>query len=395
MICLFTEKICNINKLKAFMLFGFLGGSNVAVAQVVENDVHSVIDPVVESLMEQYNIPGMAVAIVRPNNTVIANYGVAESNQSLPVDDNTIFEIGSLSKLFTATLAALTDARGEFSLDAPISRFMPELQGSSFDEITGKNLATYTGGGLPLFVPDEATDHESLIRWYRQWEPSEKVGESRTYSNLSIGLLGLATAASIENSFVSAMHNELFIPLGLENTWYRIPEDQAQHYAMGENRDGESVRVSPGLLDDEAYGIKTTATDLAKFVQANLGMLNLDNTLQRAIDATQEGQYQIGEMTQGLVWEEYPLPVSLETLLTGNGYDMILEPNSAEEIESPVGPRSSVWINKTGSTSGFAAYVVMIPGEHTGLVMLANKNYPNEARVESAFQILSELGAID
>ena len=100
-------------------------------------------------------------------------------------------------------------------------------------------------------------------------------------------------------------------------------------------------------------------------------------------------------MTQGLVWEQYPLPVKLQTLLSGNGYDMILEPNVAEAIVPPMEPRDDVWVNKTGSTNGFGAYIAMVPAKQVGIVMLANKNYPNETRVESAFRIMVSLGVIE
>ncbi|MGO1345299.1 serine hydrolase, partial [Chromohalobacter japonicus] len=116
---------------------------------------------------------------------------------------------------------------------------------------------------------------------------------------------------------------------------------------------------------------------------------------QQAIDATRQDYYRVGDMTQDLIWEQYPLPVALDTLRAGNGYDMILEPNAAEAIAPPQAPRDDVWINKTGSTNGFGGYVVMLPGEQMGLVMLANKNYPNDARVDAAYRILSGLDVID
>lgn len=167
------------------------------------------------------------------------------------------------------------------------------------------------------------------------------------------------------------------------------------HYAMGEAKDGQPIRVSPGVLDDEAYGLKTTAADLAGLVRANLHLADVDAELQQAIDATRQGHYRVGDMTQALIWEQYPLPVALDTLRAGNGYDMILEPNAAEAIVPPQAPRDDVWVNKTGSTNGFGGYIVMLPGEQTGLVMLANKNYPNDARVEAAYRILSGLGVLD
>ncbi|NWO09748.1 beta-lactamase [Chromohalobacter salexigens] len=374
-----------------------LGASGVAQAQdeASNKQVREVLDPIVASLMEAQQIPGMAVALIGPKWTTIADYGVADRKTGTPVDDDTLFEIGSLSKTLTATLASLAAVEGELDLEAPVSRYLPELEGSAFDEISGLNLGTHTTGGLPLFVPDEVTDRASLMNWFRQWQPPETMGEVRTYSNLGVGLLGLGTAASLDSEFVPAMRSYVLEPLGLQHTWYEVPDDQMAHYAMGENKDGQPIRVAPGVLDDEAYGIKTTVGDMAKLVRANLHLADVDAELQQAIDATRQGYYRVGGMTQDLIWEQYPLPVALDTLLAGNGYDMILEPNAAEAIAPPQAPRDDVWINKTGSTNGFGGYVVMLPGEQMGLVMLANKNYPNDARVEAAYRILSGLDVID
>lgn len=384
-----------MKKRSAQFLIGLILGSNLSFAHSAGQDIRGKVDLEIESLMKQHDIPGMAVAIIRPSGTSIFNYGTVARTNGSPVNDKTLFEIGSLSKPFTATLASIADLKGKFDLKAPISSVLPELHGTVFDDITGENLATYTGGGLPLFVPEDITNHASLMKWYREWQPTEAIGGSRTYSNLSIGLLGLATAASLDNEFAASMHSEVFEPLGMSQTWYEVPDVQTDHYAVGEDREGRSTRVSPGLLDDQAYGIKTTVRDLAKFVQANLGLLKLEETLQEAIYATQRRHYQVGKMTQGLVWEQYPLPVELPTLLAGNGYDMILEPNVAEAITPPIEPGDDVWINKTGSTNGFGGYVVMVPGKQTGIVMLANKNYPNEARIESAFRIMVSLGVLE
>jgi len=377
-----------------------LGSPSAGLAQTDDDNLREAIDPIVESLMRQQGIPGIAVAVVRPQGTQVLNYGVADRDGGAPVGDATLFEIGSLSKTFTATLASLAAVEGKLDLEAPVSRYLPELEGSAFDNISGLNLGTHTTGGLPLFVPDEVTDSASLMSWFRQWRPPETVGEVRTYSNLGIGLLGVETAASLDSEFVPAMRAQVLKPLGLQHTWYDVPEEQMADYAMGESKDGQPVRVAPGVLDDEAYGIKTSAGDLARLVQANLGLLEISDDLQQAIDTTRHGYFQVGDMTQDLIWEQYPLSVSLDTLLAGNGYDMILKPNAAKAIEPSQSsqvqaPRDDVWINKTGSTNGFGGYVVLVPGQQFGLVMLANKNYPNDARVKAAYEMLSKLHVID
>lgn len=378
--------------LMAGVMLGLLANSNAVLAQ--KNDVKAVIDPVISSLMQQHKIPGMAVAIVRPQGTAVLNYGVADRKLKTAVNNQTLFEIGSLSKTFTVTLASVAVQHGKLELDAAVTQYLPELKNSAFDNITGANLATHTSGGLPLFVPDEVTSRQQLMAWYRQWQPTAPIGKVRTYSNLSIGLLGLETAASLGEDFVTAMQQNVLKPLGMTHTWYAVPQSQQAHYAMGEDKQGKPIRVAPGVLDDEAYGIKTTAGDLAYFAQANLGLLDIDNKFKAALNATREGRYQVGQMTQDMIWEQYALPVSVVRLLAGNGYDMILKPNPADAIKPSQKPRNDVWINKTGSTNGFAGYVVMLPGKQTALIMLANKNYPNDARVQAAYRILSDLGAM-
>ncbi|MAM59270.1 MAG: class C beta-lactamase, partial [Salinicola sp.] len=103
-----------------------LGSSSLALAEGDDADVRGVVDPVIESLMRQQSIPGMAVAVIRPQGTQILNYGVADRDGSTPVDDDTLFELGSISKTFTATLASLAAVQGKLDLDAPVSRYLPE-----------------------------------------------------------------------------------------------------------------------------------------------------------------------------------------------------------------------------------------------------------------------------
>ncbi|MEF9673634.1 serine hydrolase [Pseudomonas sp. PCH446] len=92
----------------------------------------------------------------------------------------------------------------------------------------------------------------------------------------------------------------------MKHTYLHVPPAQMDHYAEGYTQDGQSVRVGPGALDAEAYGIKTTATDLLRFVEANLQPETLEAPLHKAVDLTQSGYYQVDGTTQGLGWEFYP-----------------------------------------------------------------------------------------
>ena len=97
----------------------------------------------------------------------------------------TLFEIGSVSKTFTATLAGYALAQDKMRLDDRASQHWPALQGSRFDGISLLDLATYTAGGLPLQFPDSVQKDQAQIRdYYRQWQPTYAPGSQRRYSNL-------------------------------------------------------------------------------------------------------------------------------------------------------------------------------------------------------------------
>jgi beta-lactamase class C len=131
---------------------------------------------------------------------------------------------------------------------------------------------------------------------------------------------------------------------------------------------------------------------MTRFLQANMNdAAHVDATLQSAITATHTAYFQSGPMTQDLVWEQYPYPAPLTALLDGNGPSMIVDGHAAERIDPPQAPRGDVWINKTGSTNGFGAYVAFVPAKHVGIVMLGNKNIPNADRVRAAYAIVTAL----
>jgi beta-lactamase class C len=96
-------------------------------------------------------------------------------------------------------------------------------------------------------------------------------------------------------------------------------------------------------------------------------------------------------MVQGLGWERYAMPVSLDTLQDGNSSKMSREANPATLLTPPKPPSDNVWYNKTGATNGFGAYVAFVPAKKIGIVILANKNYPIADRVKAAYAILSQL----
>ncbi len=373
------------------MLAALVPDARVPGARAADGPLARIVDAAIRPVMAENDVPGMAVAVTVQGRQSFFNYGVAAKDSGGKVTEDTLFEIGSVSKTFTATLAATAQLQGTLSLSDSASKYLPGLAGSSFDRISLLELGTYTAGGLPLQFPDDVTDPDRMIAFYRSWRPAYAPGTRRLYSNPSIGLFGYLAARSLNKPFDELMQQQIFPALGLTRTYIRVPPDQMGRYAWGTSKAGKPVRVTPGVLDSEAYGVKTTAADMIRFVEANIDGARLDDTLRRAIAATHAGYYRVGDMTQGLGWEMVDWPTGLDRLLAVNSSEMSQKPNPATRLDPPLPPRDEVLINKTGSTNGFGAYVAFVPARGIGVVILANRNFPIAARLQAAHRILAAL----
>ncbi len=303
----------------------------------------------------------------------------------------TLFEIGSVSKTFTATLAGYAQALGKLSLDDHPGKYMPDVRGSAIDKASLINLGTFTAGGLPLQLPGSVTTNAAMISYLRHWQPSAVPGAQRRYSNPSIGLFGYVTALAMKGDFASLIESEIFPGLGLGHSYIHVPKAAMADYAWGYNKDNKPVRVGPGVFDVEAYGVKSSAADMIHYVEANIRPDNLAAPMRRAVEGTHVGYFRIGDMVQGLGWEQYAYPVTLDRLLAGNSDAMIMKAQPATALMPPLAPSRPALFNKTGSTNGFGSYVAFVPGKNIGIVMLANKNVPIPARVTAAYAVLEEL----
>ncbi|MGJ7918887.1 class C beta-lactamase [Massilia sp. LXY-6] len=353
--------------------------------------VRAAVDRAIRPLMARYDLPGMAVAVTVDGQTMFFNYGLASKEQHIAVSENTLFELGSVSKTFTATLGCHAWDLGKLSFDDHPGKTMPALKGSAIDRASLLELGTYTAGGLPLQMPDEVTDETQMLAYFRGWTPDAPPGTQRRYSNPSIGLFGHAAALALRSNFADAVEGQLFPALGLTHSHIRIPAAAMADYAWGYDSKNRPVRVSPGVFDAEAYGVKSSAADMIRFVRQNIDPGQLPEPMRRAVDCTHTGYFQVGDTVQGLGWEQYRLPVSLADLQAGNGDKMSREANPATRLRPPQAPARGTLFNKTGATRGFGAYVLFVPEYRVGIVMLANKNYPNAARVEAAHAILEQL----
>ena len=369
-----------------------LGASCTALAAPhTEQQITEIVNRAITPLMKEQAIPGMAVAVIYQGTPYYFTWGDADVAKKQPVTQQTLFELGSVSKTFTGVLGGDAIARGEISLNDQATKYWPELPGKQWQGITLLHLATYTAGGLPLQVPEDVATDTELRRYYQNWQPEWAPGTHRLYANASIGLFGAMAVKPSGLSFEKAMTERVLQPLKLTHTWITVPPAEQKHYAWG-YRDGKAVHVSPGQLDAEAYGVKSTIQDMARWVQFNMDTSKIsEKTLQQGITLAQSRYWQIGDMYQGLGWEMLNWPVNPDTIINGSDSKIALAALPAKAVTPPVPAGSASWVHKTGATGGFGSYVAFVPQKELGIVMLANKNYPNPARVAAAYQILNSL----
>ncbi len=352
--------------------------------------LRAIVDTAVRPVIAEYDLPGMAVGLTVDGKAHIFNYGLASRENKLPVTDATLFELGSISKPMTATLALYAHALGKFSLNDHPSKFMPELKGSQIDRASLLHLGTYTAGGLPLQFPDEIGEAQ-MSTYFQQWKADAAPGKQRRYSNPSLGLFGHLAALSMQGDFVALMEQQVFPQFDMRSSYIRVPGAALAEYAWGYDKANKPVRVGAGVFSAHAYGVISTAADVIRFVQVNIDPGRLAAPMRRAVEGTQVGHFKVGEMVQGLGWEQYRYPVSLEHLVAGNASPVSMEPNLATPLGAPQARGQALLFNKSGSTRGFSNYVAFVPQQKIGVVLLANKTVPAHVRVALAHGILAKL----
>jgi beta-lactamase class C len=342
-------------------------------------------------LARTHDIPGLVVGLLFEGRPYFLTLGSTALQGGSAVTPDTLFELGSISKCFTSLLAGLAQVRGRMGLEQPVGEVVQALRGTPIGQATPLHLATYTAGGLPLQFPDGVNTSDQAIAWLASFEPDAAPGTVRRYSNPSIGLLGHAAATGMGKDFTE-LSEHMLASLGLGSTFITVPRAQMHRYAWGHDKNQRQVRVNPGAFDAQAYGIKSSASDMLRFLQAVLDPDRMPPAIRQALAVTTTPRYQIGPMQQGMGWEMYAPPWSLPDLQQGNGPITVLQPQPAKALLRSATPTVSLLLNKTGSTSGFGAYVALVPQRQVAFVILANRNFPVADRVSVAHQVLQALG---
>lgn len=376
---------------------GFMISSNAAALETKEDfgKIHTsepyktTVAAVSSKLMQQYNIPGAAITVIDGDQTYTYLFGSMNQANGKPVTENTIFEVGSITKLFTAVLCAEAEDNGSMKLSDPLTDYCPEfsVNNSAVSQITVTNLLTHTAG-FPLNLSEQITDKAQTAEYLSSWQPEKTIGSQWQYSNVGIGLAAMALENQNKKSINELIKEKILLPLGMTPLGIESVEKYQENYAQGYSAEGQAVRhvryeQAPFA---SAYSLKATIGDMSKFLAAAIGSSNTPENIQNAMYNTQTPRVDIGSMQQGLVWQVHSLQ---DENLKHEPENLNLGPLPANWLPTEQQTyKANVLLDKTGGTGGFRSYIAVIPEKKLGVVILLNKYIPNGAVVTAGRTII-------
>ncbi len=331
------------------------------------------LDAYVAKVIKTFEVPGIALAIVKDNKIIVAKgYGVRKHGDATPVNEHTMFGIGSNTKAFTtAALATLVD-EGKLSWDDPVYQRLPGFV--MYDpyvshEMTIRDLLTHRSGmglgeGDLLFWPHSTYTRDEIIYKLRFMKPAFSFRSHYAYDNLLYMTAGQIIPAVTGVSWDDYIRQHILVPLGMNNTNVSNAEFKAGgDYAYPHERvDGKLQVIKFEAFDNAgpAGSINSCAADMAKWVQLQLN---------RGKFVDRDGRL-FSEQRSKEMW-------SPQTILPIGD-----PPQPLAELKPNFADYALGWtlrdyhgrklVGHTGGVAGFVSRVMLVPSENLGVVVLTN-----------------------
>ncbi len=314
-----------------------------------ELDLQSQIDPLAKPLIDNGVAVGFTVGIYKDGKTQILSYGETTKGSGQAPDGNTLYEIGSISKVFTATLLASAQQRGKLKTSDPVQKFLPSsVKMPRFEEttITLEHLATHRSGITRMPANFQPADPANPYADYSEARLFEFLAKHKLrrapgkyeYSNVGAGLLGQLLARHSGQSYEKLLRQQICDPLQMNDTTVVLTAEQKKRFTTPYNADLRPNKAWDFTSLAGAGGIRSTTNDMLKFIQANLK--EDDSTLTKALQQTHGKRADIHNgLAIGLGWHI-----------------------ARDHITR--------WHN--GMTGGYHAWLAVVPGQNMGVVVLSN-----------------------
>ncbi len=346
-----------------------------------DDAIQRVIRHEIFSLLPRGEAGGITVATIVDGHTSFFGHGLADIGIGKPVNQDSLFNIASLRKPFETTVLADAVLHGRMGLDDPVTKYLPELAaGRDIARVTVRQLATHTSGLLlPQDHPPWPTEHYSLrafIDTLNDWhaDPPYEPGRRHMYTHAGYILLQLVLERALQRPISSLITEHVLEPLGMGSTLLPLRQNSRQadlppeplaRTVQGYGEDG-AAEGAPG--DQQTYydwpgtgQMFSSARDLARFVDANIGGGQVPDGLARAMAMTRAPAFTIGpHNAQALAWE----------------------------VETTAG---AAIIEKNGGLNNASAYMALMPSAKTGIVILSNRGGKDVATAgRRALRMLSQ-----
>jgi len=325
-----------------------------------KHDLVGSLDAQINKMFKDRDKQALVVGVYKDGRFHIKGYGVTSRESDSVPDAQTVFEIGSITKIFTASLLQVLSDKGVVSLDSTLNELIGDDTALSEQvaNINLKQLATHTSG-LPRLPKSMLTKVEELAGKdnvlddpysylgpeymfdYLKSAPDAKASGKFAYSNFGVGLLGHVLEKVTNETYENLLVKEIFAPLGMQSTGITVTPEAEQHFAHGHDAKGDATGRWTSKALGAAGAVNSNMTDMLTFVQASLTSGTAAN----------------------LRFEKMRVP--LYKGKTGLGW---LQPGFFEKL---FGSRNSVWHN--GTTGGFSSYISIDPIDNSGLVILSNR----------------------
>ena len=335
-------------------VIGVLLAAGAARAQQVnvEQIVAQKVQPI---LPENGKGGGVAVAVRMNGTTSFFNYGFANNAQNRRVTEDSIFNLGSVGKLFATTSLAEAVKQGQLSLDDPVAKYVTELQrGGDIRPVTLGQLASHTSG-LPRVPQQYEHWHRGnytwpdFVRFLNSWkaDPKHEPGQQYLYSNAAMVLLRVALERRFNTRFAALMQERITVPLGMNSTALPLPRDLLGRAVQGYGQMGKPIgrpgEESGTFKWPGAGQIYSSSRDMAAFLAANMGELPDRRPMENAMALAQQPVFTVNpHFKQGLAWQD----VSAGNLTI---------------------------VDKNGGLPNTSTYIGFAPQQKLGVVILVNR----------------------
>lgn len=365
---------------RLFCLITFI---NTAPAETfILNSRDTQVTNIMHNLMQKYAIPGAAVLVYENGKMHKYSFGVMNKNK-VQVSSKTIFELGSVTKIFTSLLLAEQVISGNSKLGDKLANYLNDNNtiSNEMKQINLLELATHTSG-LPYNAPNLAynaslssQNKQLLNKFLHNWVAPYPAGTAKLYSNFGFALLGIGLANHIGKPLSEAIQQAILIPLRMPNSFFTIPHEASNLYANGYTADGKLSRTPNGGMFAASWAMKSSADDMANYLCAAIGTSETTGNLSAAMKVAQSGYFQTQNGNQlGLGWTIIPLAqANIQDLLKVKPVAPRKKtPTSVIKIQFPQYIANAL-IEKTGATNGFRSYIGVIPNKKIGVVIMVNK----------------------